>query len=191
MEPYGSLLLTGGRCCTKCQIMHAKKSRKHEIDKMCGAHELYLCTGSAPGFVQRITCNIGKTGTKGGCRNGFRQPRLWVKLTKMLNVPGVAHRNAIFGLKADSAGPSDSFHPVRAFPLRCQLVGILGGLNAPKNKVAFLEASGINFADMVAAQSLLVSSSSYSSLKTVLLKEQRIILSQLLLLKLIISEHSR
>ena len=39
---------------------------------------------------------------------------LRVKLTKMLDVPGVAHRNAIFGLKADSARPSDSFHPVRA-----------------------------------------------------------------------------
>ena len=116
---------------------------------------------------------------------------LWVKLTKMLDVPGVAHRNAIFGLKADSVGPSDSFHPIRAFPIRRQLVGILGGLNAPKNKVAFLETSGINFAAMVAAQSLLVSSSSYSGLKTVLLKEQRVILSQLLLLKLIISEHSR
>ena len=76
-------------------------------------------------------------------------------------------------------------------PLRRQLVGILGGLNAPKNKVAFLEASGLNFAAMVAAQSLLVSSSSYSGLKMVLLKEQRVILSQLLLLKLIISEHSR
>ena len=116
---------------------------------------------------------------------------LWVKLTKMFNVPGVAHRNAIFGLKADSAGPSDSFHPIRAFPLRRQLVGILGGLNAPKNKVAFLKASGMNLAAMVAAQSLLVSSSSYSSLKRIFLKEQRVILSQLLLLKLIISEHSR
>ena len=58
------------------------------------------------------------------------------KLTKMFYVPGVAHWNAIFGLKADSAGPCDSFHPIRAFPLRRQLVGILGGLNAPKNKVA-------------------------------------------------------
>ena len=116
---------------------------------------------------------------------------LRVKLTKMLNVPGVAHWSAIFGLKADSARPSHSFHPVRAFPLWRQLVGILGGLNAPKNKVAFLETSGLNFAAMVVAQSLLVSSSSYSSLKTILLKEQRVILSQLLLLKLIISEHSR
>ena len=103
----------------------------------------------------------------------------------------IAHRNAIFGLKADSAGPSDSFHPVRTFPLRRQLVGILGGLNAPKNKVAFLETFGINFAAMIAAQSLLVSSSSYSSLKTIFLKEHRVVLSQLFLLKLIISEHSR
>ena len=116
---------------------------------------------------------------------------LWEKLTKMFYVPGVAHRNAIFGLKADNAGPSDSFHPIRAFPLRRQLVGILGGLNAPKNKVAFLEASGINFAAMVAVQSLLVSSSSYSSLKTIFLEEQRVVLPQLFLLKLIISEHSR
>ena len=61
--------LPGSRCCTKCQITYAK-NRKHEIDKMCGAYELYLCTGSAPGFVQRITCNSGKTCTKGGCRNG-------------------------------------------------------------------------------------------------------------------------
>ena len=72
---------------------------------------------------------------------------LWVKLTKMLNVPGVAHRSAIFGLKADSARPSHSFHPVRAFPLRGQLVGIIGGLNVPKNKVAFLKASGMNLAE--------------------------------------------
>ena len=113
------------------------------------------------------------------------------KLTKMFYVLGVAHRNAIFILKADSAGPCDSFHPIRAFPLRRQLVGILGGLNAPKNKVAFLEASGFNFAAMVAMQSLLVASGSHSSLKTVLLEEQRVILSQLLLLELIISEHSR
>ena len=113
------------------------------------------------------------------------------KFTKMFYVPGVAHRNAIFGLKADSAGPCDSFYPIRAFPLQRQLVGILGGLNAPKNKVAFLETFGVNFAAMVAAQSLLVASSSHSRLKTVFLKERRVALPQLLLLKLIISEHSR
>src|SRR3954468_13341289 len=128
---------------------------------------------------------------KGGCRTGSDNCALQVKLTKMLDIPGVAHRKAIFGLKADSARPSDSFHPVRAFPLRRHLVGILGGLNAPKNKVAFLETSGFNFAAMVAAQSLLVASSSHSSLKTIFLKEQCVIFTQPLLLKLIISEHSR
>src|SRR3954462_12655893 len=76
MEPYGSLLLTGGWCCTKCQTTHAIKNKEHEIDKMCGAHKLNLRTGSAPGFVQKITCNSGKTCTKGGCRSGVRQPRL-------------------------------------------------------------------------------------------------------------------
>ena len=59
---------------------------------------------------------------------------LRVKLTKMLNIPGVAHRNAIFGLKEDSAKPSDSLHPAMAFPLRRQLVGNLGGLIKPKKQ---------------------------------------------------------
>ena len=135
---------------------------------------------TAARLVQKVVAGTG---------SGNRALR--VKLTKMLNIPGVAHRNGISGLKADSAMPSDSFHPVRAFPLRRQLVGILGGLNAPKKKVAFLETSGINFAALVVAQSLPVSSSSYSSLKMILLKEQCVILSQLLLLNLIISEHSR
>ena len=116
---------------------------------------------------------------------------LWVKLAKMLEVPGVAHWNGIFGLQPDCAWPGGSCYPIRAFPLWRQLVGILGRLNMPKNKVAFLKASGMNLAAMVVAQGLLVASSSYSSLKTILLKEQRVILSQLLLLKLIISEHSR
>ena len=47
---------------------------------------------------------------------------LWVKLTKMLNVLGIVHWYAIFGLQADSARPGDSFHLIRAFPLRHQLV---------------------------------------------------------------------
>ena len=152
---------------------------------------IYLCSGSAPGSVQRLHATAARLVQKGGCRTGSDNRALRVKLTKMLNVPGVAHRSAIFGLKVDSPRTSDSFHPVRAFPLRRQLVGILGGLNAPKNKAAFLEASGLNFAAMVAAQRLLVSCSSYSSLKTIFLKEQRVVLSQLFLLKLIISEHLR
>src|SRR3954465_12379486 len=99
---------------------------------------------------------------------------LWVKLAKMLYVPGVAHWYAFFGLEADCAGPRDLSHPIRAFPLRRQLVVILGRLNAPKNKVALLETPGLDLAAMVATQGLLVSSSSYRSLETSFLKEQRV-----------------
>ena len=116
---------------------------------------------------------------------------LWEKLTKMFYVPGVAHWNGKFGLQVAHARPSDSRYLLRAFPLRRQLVGILGRLNAPKNKVTFLETPGIDSAAMVAAQSLLVASGSHSSLETVFLEEERVILPQLLLLELIISEHSR
>ena len=116
---------------------------------------------------------------------------LWVKLAKMLDVPGVAHWDNIFGLQADCARPGDSYYPIRAFPFRRQLVGILGRLNAPKNKVAFLKASGMNLAAMVVAQGLLVACYSHSRPKTIFLKERCIILPQLLLLKLVVSEHSR
>src|SRR4051812_12716300 len=109
----------------------------------------------------------------------------------MLNVPGVAHWNGIFGRQADCAGPGDSHYPIRAFPLWRQLVGILGRLNAPKNKVAFLKASGMNLAAMVAAQGLQVACRSHSCPKTIFLKERCVILAQRLLLKLVISEHSR
>ena len=51
---------------------------------------------------------------------------LWVKLAKMFNVLGVSHWNTIFGFQADYAEPDDSYYPIRAFPLRRQLVGILG-----------------------------------------------------------------
>ena len=112
---------------------------------------------------------------------------LWVKLAKMFNVPGVSHWNSIFGLQADCAGPGDSYYQIRAFPL----VGILGRLNTPKNKVAFLKASGMNLAAMVAAQGLLVARCSHSRPKTIFLKERCVILPQLLLLKLVVSEHSR
>ena len=109
-----------------------------------------------PGFVKGLHATAARLVQKVVVGTGSGSRALRVQLTKMLNIPGVAHRSAIFGLKADSARPSDSFHPVRSFPLRRQLVGILGGLNVPKNKVAFLETSGFNLAAMVAAQSLLV-----------------------------------
>ena len=73
---------------------------------------------------------------------------LWVKLAKMFDIPGVAHWDTIFGLQADCARPGDSYYLIRAFPLWRQLVGILGRLNTPKNKVAILKASGMDLAAM-------------------------------------------
>ena len=130
-------------------------------------------------LVQKVACQ------RGGNRT------LWVKLAKMFDVPGVSHWNSIFGLQVDYARPGDSYYLIRAFPLRRKLVGILGRLNVPKNKVAFLKASGMNLAAMIVAQGLLAARYSHSRLKTIFLKERCVILSQLLLLKLIISEHSR
>ena len=122
---------------------------------------------------------------------GLENRALWVKLAKMLDVPGVSHWNGIFGLPADCAGPGDSNYPIRAFPLWRQLVGILGQLNVPKNKVAFLKAPGMNLVAMIAAQGLLVACCSYSRPKMIFLEEHCVILLQSLLLKLIISENSR
>ena len=99
--------------------------------------------------------------------------------------------NGIFGLQPDYAGPGDSCYPIRAFPLRRQLVGILGRLNVPKNKVAFLKAPGMDLAAMIAAQGLLVACCSHSRPEIIFLKERCVILPQSLLLKIIISEHSR
>ena len=144
-----------------------------------------------PALYKGLHATAARLVQKGGCRTGSDNRALQAKLTKMLDVPGVAHWNTVFSLQADSARPGDSSHSVRAFPLRRQLVGILGGLSAPKNKVAFLETPGIDSAAVVAVQSLLVASSSHSSLETIFLKEQRVILPQPLLLKLIMSEHSR
>ena len=101
------------------------------------------------------------------------------------------HTNAIFGLQMDNTRSGDLYYPIRAFPLWRQLVGILGRLNLPKNKVAFLKAPGTNLAAMIAVQGLLVACRSHSRPKMIFLKERRVILAQLLLLKLIISEHSR
>ena len=128
---------------------------------------------------------------KRGLAGGPGSRALWVKLAKMLDVPGVSHWNGIFGLQADCTGPGDSYYPIRAFPLWRQLVGILGRLNAPKNKVAFLKASGMNLAAMVAVQGLLVARCSHNRPKSIFLEECYVILPQLLLLKLVISEYSR
>ena len=122
---------------------------------------------------------------------GPGKPRLMGKTCEDAQCSRVAHWNGIFGLQADCTRPGDSYYPIRAFPLWHQLVGILGRLNAPKNKVAFLKASDMNLAAMVAAQGLLVACCSHSRPKTIFLKERCVILPQLLLLKLVVSEHSR
>ena len=66
----------------------------------------WLCT--------EVTCLVGKACTKGGLSGGPASHALWVKLAKMLDVPGVAHWDNIFGLQADCAGPGDSYYPIRA-----------------------------------------------------------------------------
>src|SRR3954465_3254829 len=143
----------------------------------------WLCT---KGYMHHRQCLYKRWLAGGPASRASR-----VKLAKMLNVPRVTHRNGIFGLQADCAGPGDSYYPIRAFPLWRQLVGILGRLNTPKNKVAFLKASGMNLAAMVMAQGLLVVCRSHSRPKMIFLKERRVVLAQRLFLKLIISEHSR
>ena len=95
----------------------------------------------------------------------------------MLDVPGINHWDSISGLQVDCAGPGDSHYTIRAFPLWGQLVGILGRLNVPKNKVAFLKTPGMNLAAMVAAQSLLVVCCSHSRPEMIFLEERGIILS--------------
>ena len=158
----------------------------------CAEHMSFTyARGLRPALYKGLHATAARLVQKVVAGTGSGNRALWVKLTKMLNVPGVAHWNGIFGLQPDCTGPGDSCYPIRAFPLWRQLVGILGRLNAPKIKVAFLKTSGMNLAAMVAAQGLLVACCSHSRPNTIFLKERRVILAQLVLLKLIISEHSR
>src|SRR3990170_7739389 len=83
---------------------------------------IQLRTGSAPGFVQRITCLAGNTRTKGWLPGAPGNRASWVELTKMFDIPGITQWKAIFGLQTDSARPGDSHYPIRAFPPRRQLV---------------------------------------------------------------------
>ena len=85
----------------------------------------------------------------------------------------------------------DSYYPVRDFPLWRQLVCTLGRLNAPKEKVAFLKAPGMNLAAVIAMQGLLIACSMHSSPETVLLKEHVIVMPVLLLLYFIVGKYSR
>src|SRR4051812_8815920 len=96
--------------------MHAK-NKEHEIAR-CAEHMNLICAqGLRLALYKGSHATAARLVQKGGCRTGSDNRALRAKLTKMPNVPGVAHRSGIFGLKADSARPSDLFHPVRAFPL--------------------------------------------------------------------------
>ena len=59
---------------------------------------------------------------KGGCRAGPDNRALRVELAEMLNIPLVLQLSAISDLQMDCAKSGDSYYPVRAFPLRRQLV---------------------------------------------------------------------
>jgi hypothetical protein len=91
----------------------------------------------------------------------------------------------------DCARSGDSYYPVRAFPLRRQLVCTLGGLNAPKDKVVFLKTPGMNPVAMIATQGLLIACSTCSSLETVLLEKHGVVMHVLFLRYFIIGKHSR
>ena len=78
--------------------------------------------------------------------------------------------NAISGLQMDCARYGDSNYLVRAFPLWRQLVCTLGGLNAPKDKVAFLKTPGMNPVAVIVTQGLLIACNTRSSQETVLLE---------------------
>ena len=91
----------------------------------------------------------------------------------------------------DCARSVDSYYPVRAFPLRRQLVGTLGELNARQDKVAILKTPGMNPAAVIAMQGLLIACSTRSSLETVLLEKHNIVTPVLILRYLIVGKHSR
>src|SRR3989337_1389734 len=90
------------------------KQKEHEINKITVKHisfiyaqglRLALYKGShatAARLVQKVVAG-GEPDNRA----------LWVKLTKMFNVPRIVHWDPILGLQADSARPGDSFHPIR------------------------------------------------------------------------------
>ena len=92
MELCGSLLLTGDACCTKCQIVHARKMKSHEMTS-CARHISFTdARGLRPALYKGLHATAARLVQKvvAGADHGNRA--LWVKLAKVLNVPGVAHR---------------------------------------------------------------------------------------------------
>jgi len=92
--------------------------------------KLYILRVSFPDCAQglRLSLYIGlhalsaRLSTKKEVAGDPNNHALGVKLAKMLDIPGIAHRNVILGLHTDCTGPGDSYYPIRAFPLWRQLV---------------------------------------------------------------------
>ena len=101
------------------------------------------------------------------------------------------HFDAIFGLQTDCDMFGDSNYPVRAFPIRRQLVCTHGRLNAPKDKVAFLKTPGMNPTAVIAERGLLIACSMHSSPETVLLKKHNVIMLVLFMCYFIVGKYSR
>ena len=62
------------------------------MDKLCGAHEFIYARDLRPALYKGLHVTATRLVQKvvAGADHGNRA--LWVKLAKMLNVPGVAHR---------------------------------------------------------------------------------------------------
>ena len=91
MEPYGSLLLTGAWCCTKCQITHANKVEIVKLTR-CAEHMSFTYARDLrPALYKGLHATAARLVQKVVAGTGSGNRALWVKLTKMLDVPGVAH----------------------------------------------------------------------------------------------------
>ena len=79
MEPYGSLLLTGGRRCTKCQITHAKEVESMKLTR-CAEHMSFTyAPGLRPALYKGLHVTSGRlvqkvVAGKGGCPTDSSYP---------------------------------------------------------------------------------------------------------------------
>ena len=92
MEPCGLLLLTGIMCCTKCQIIHAMKTKMHEMTSRAKHKSFIDARGLRPALYKGLHATAARLVQKVVARADHGNRASWVKLAKMFNVPGVAHR---------------------------------------------------------------------------------------------------
>ena len=92
MEPCGLLLLTGIVCCTKCQIIHAMKTRMHETTSRMKHKSFTDARGLRPALYKGLHATAARLVHKVVAGADHGNNALWMKLAKVLNVPGVAHQ---------------------------------------------------------------------------------------------------